>query len=165
MRAETYWSFTLAIWEAPKHVSIRWRNAEKVSRQQWRAEYINLRVSTLNPRLPDDPLFIALSSKDGVSFLGTRLTAEKIVEAVILDREFSVIEQGHIPLYPAVSGVYNTAGRGTAYFFARVIFLDSSDNVGFVIRIGEDGEVPILDIGYDVSSGIKCRHSIRHRIL
>jgi hypothetical protein len=96
----TYWSFHLAIWETPKHVSIGRRNADKtkVSHHQQRAERMILRISTLDPCLPDNPLFIAFSTKDSVSLLGARLTASKMVKSVILNRKLPIVEQCDIPL-------------------------------------------------------------------
>jgi len=124
---------------------------------------MTLRISTLDPRLPDDPLFIAFSAKDGVSLLGARLAACKMVKAVILNRKFLIVEQRDIPLRKSVSDIFEPE-RTPTHFFARVILLYSGNDIGFIICIGENGEVSIFDIGDDVSAGVECRHDTRVRI-
>jgi hypothetical protein len=53
---------------------------------------------TLDPRLLDNPLLIALSSTDAVSLFSTRLGGSITAEAMIFDGKFLVIEQRDIPL-------------------------------------------------------------------
>ena len=87
-----------------------------------------------------------------------------MVKAVILNCKLLIVEQRDIPLRKSVSDIFEPE-RTPTYFFARIILLYSGNDIGFVIRIGEDGEVSIFDVGDDVSAGVECRHDTRLRIL
>jgi len=126
-RGEDDGRVVLAIFQAPKHVSVRGRNG----------------VLALDPRFLDDPLLIAFSSTDTVSLACAVVTTRKMSEAVVLDRVSFIVEQRDIP------------------FLAGIVIFRSSNDVGLIVRVGQHRKVQKLDIGDDVSAGVKLSHYAR----